>query len=271
MIFKKTYPSGKRIRLSYARRFMNDLMHFSKKVPIVSIERQMQLANLIEARQCLVSKPSWFVIFTKAFAQVTAQCPTLRRAYVLFPYPHLYETDQTSVMFAMEREVENEPMVLFTRINQPESMSLPALDKLIQNNKKKPVSKVNSFRRILRLNSFPFPLRRFIWWLGLNVDAFRSRFFGNFGITGMPNLGASSIHVLSPMSLNIAFGVFQPDGQVMVKLFWDHRVLDGVMAAKTLEALEGVLMQEILEELQALRDNGSSEARSNDFVHGQTS
>jgi hypothetical protein len=252
MRFKKTHPAEKKIRLSSARRFMNDLMHFSKKIPLVSIERTMQLSTLIEARQRLSLRPSWFIIFTKAFAQVTAQCPTLRRAYLLFPHPHLYEVNQTSVMFPIEREVENEPMVLFTRINQPEAMSLPALDKLIKNNKKKPVFKVNSFRRILRLNRLPFPFRRLIWWLGLNVGSFRNKYFGCFGITGMPNLGASSVHVLSPMSSNITFGVFQPDGQVIVKLFWDHRVFDGVMAAKALEALERVLQQEILDELIGL-------------------
>ena len=36
-------------------------------------------------------RPSWCAIFTKAYAVVAARYPELRRAYLKFPFPRLYE------------------------------------------------------------------------------------------------------------------------------------------------------------------------------------
>jgi pyruvate/2-oxoglutarate dehydrogenase complex dihydrolipoamide acyltransferase (E2) component len=46
--------------------------------------------------------------------------------------------------------------------------------------------------------------------------------------------------------------VIEPDGTVCVRLIYDHRVLDGAMAARALGKLEDVLNGPILNELDEM-------------------
>src|SRR5207302_3039307 len=88
---KMTQPAGKNLSLSRARRFIGDLMRHAAGVPTVSIQRRMQLAPVVAARQAAGPRPRWCAIFTKPYAFVAAARPELRRVYMSFPCPHLYE------------------------------------------------------------------------------------------------------------------------------------------------------------------------------------
>src|SRR5437763_14723893 len=84
-------PTGKSYSVSYFRRLVVDLMHFSAKVPSVTIERRMDLAPLVAARESCTPSPSWSALFTKAYAVVAARSPALRTSYLTFPWPRFYE------------------------------------------------------------------------------------------------------------------------------------------------------------------------------------
>jgi pyruvate/2-oxoglutarate dehydrogenase complex dihydrolipoamide acyltransferase (E2) component len=100
------------------------------------------------------------------------------------------------------------------------------------------------------------PLRRLIWWLGLNIGRQRGNYFGSFGITVYSGLGAESLHPLSPLTATMNWGVIGDDGKVAVRIMYDHRVLDGSQVARTLERLEQTLTNELVAELTALRGAG---------------
>src|SRR5436190_1797256 len=82
---------GRSIPLSLPRRFVCDLLHFASKVPTVPVQRRMNIAALVDARNRSFPRPSWCVLFTKAYAMVAAERPELRRAYLTIPWPHLFE------------------------------------------------------------------------------------------------------------------------------------------------------------------------------------
>ena len=82
---------GRALKLSAPRRLVGDLMRFSIGVPRVTVQRQMNLGPLLRARKALQTKPSWTVIFLKGYALLAEETPELRRAYVKFPWPQLYE------------------------------------------------------------------------------------------------------------------------------------------------------------------------------------
>src|SRR5262249_36504704 len=93
-------------------------------------------------------------------------------------------------------------------------------------------------------------LRRLAWWAALDVSGhWRAQYGGTFGITGVAALGSASLTLLSPLTTTIAYGVFGVDGRLNVRLFYDHRVMDGVQPAAALEQLEEVLRGPIREEL----------------------
>jgi hypothetical protein len=248
-------PRGRNVALSLPRRFIGDLVHFAQKVPTVPVQRRMRLGPIAAAREKSQPRPGWCAIFTKAYALVARDRSELRRAYLAFPRPHLYEHPQNVASIAVERRwEEEEDAVFFGHLKSPEELSLPKLDAELRRLKESPVEAISSFRRALGLSRLPRPLRRAAWWFGLNVwGRKRAHYLGTFGVSVYAGLGAASLHPLSPLTTTLNYGPVEADGAVDVRLIYDHRVLDGAAVARALRDLEAVLHGEILPELLALR------------------
>ncbi|MBV9124293.1 MAG: hypothetical protein JO112_13120 [Planctomycetes bacterium] len=245
---------GRKIPLSLPRRFICDVVHFAKKVPSVPMERCMQLAPVVAARKAAHPRPSWCSIFIKAYGIVAAQRPELRRTYISFPWPHLYEHPINVVGIGIERRLHDEDAVFFAHLRQPEKHSLLELESHVRRFKEQPIESIGAYRRALWVSSLPRPLRRLLWWFGLNTSgARRARHMGTFGISVVAGLGAAGLHLLSPLTTALNYGVFREDGTLDVRLTYDHRVLDGGTVARALGDLERVLKGEILAELGYLR------------------
>jgi hypothetical protein len=234
--------AGRRMALSAPRRFICDLLHFARQVPSVPVQRRMNLAPLVAAREQVFPRPSWCSLFTKAYAMVAADRPELRRAYLSFPWAHLYEHPTSIASIAIERRVGAEDAVLFVQIRSPENHSALQLDDYLRESKDRPVHEVGTFRRTLRVSRYPWPLRRLLWWIGLNFSGYRrARNWGTFGVSVYSGLGAESLHPLSPLTTTLNYGVIAEDGAVDVRIIYDHRVLDGASVARALAELEETL------------------------------
>ena len=245
------YQSGKRQRLTLPRRMVCDLLHFAKKVPSIPMQRRMRLANVVAAREAATTRVGWCPIFTKAYAIVSAARPELRRCYMPFPFGHLYEHPATIASVGIEREYEGEPGVFFGRVPCPEVLRLVEIDALIRYYKTAPLDKVSGYRTMLRVSKLPAPVRRFVWWFGLNARGlYRACFFGTYGISVVASLGAAGLHLLSPLTTTINYGTFEPDGSLDVRVAYDHRVMDGGTVARAMAHLEDVLNGEIVRELR---------------------
>jgi hypothetical protein len=250
---------GRRIALSPPRRFIGDLMHFARKVPTVPVQRRMNVAPLMAARNLCSCRPSWCALFTQAYARVAAKWPELRRAYLTFPWDHLYEHPCSIASIAIERRIGDEDAVLFVQIRGPEHHTADQIDEYLKDCKARPVESVGMFRRTLRVSRLPTFLRRFLWWFGLNVSGYkRARNWGTFGVSVYSGLGAESLHPLSPLTTALNYGVIADDGTVDVRIIYDHRVMDGALVARALADLEEMLNGPIAEALLLPLRNGSS-------------
>ena len=246
-------PKGKTIRLSPMRKLVCDWLEFGRTMPLVAVERWMHLEPLVTARQQLSQRPSWFAIFLKAFAVVARQQEELRQSYLTFPSARLHQHACNVANLSIARNVNDEDVVFTYLLRDPESKSLSFLDECIRKARSLPVEEVSDYRRQLLLARFPSFLRRFIWWLGLRTSGhMRAKYFGTFGVTGVAALGSASLHLLSPLSTTLTFGVLQDDGSILVRLFYDHRILDGVQPAAALQRLEETLLGQIREELNTV-------------------
>lgn len=247
-------PVGRSLPLSLPRRFIGDLVHFARQVPSVPVERRMDLAAVVAARRAARPRPSWCALFTKAYASVVAARPELRRAYLAFPSPHLYEHPVGIASVAVERRFGDEDAVFFAHLRSPETLGLSELDARLRRFKDEPLERIGAFRRALRVSRLPLPLRRLVWWFALNCwGRKRSTHLGTFGVSVYAGLGAASLHPLSPLTTTLNYGVVAADGSVDVRLIYDHRVLDGCTVARALEDLERVLTGAVLLELRYLR------------------
>jgi len=233
---------------------MCDLMHFSQQVPTVMGERRLKLRALVEARKAVRPRPSWCAILTKAFAVTAARRPELRRCYLPYPWPHLYEHSESVASLSVERTVDAEDGVLFALLRSPNRMSFDELDAAIRSAKEAPIESVVSFRRALKFTRLPRPLRRFLWSSALHFSGpFRVRYFGTFGVdpTGAARFRATK--VLSPLSYTITYDNFNDDGSLDLRMAIDHRVMDGALMSRILGEFEGVLNTEMLAELRTLQ------------------
>lgn len=241
---------GKPLRLSRPRRLIADLMHFAAGVPTVPVQRRMNLAAVAAARDGNPDRPPWAAVFVKGFALVAAEFPEFRRAYCKFPRPHLYEYPASVASVAVERDYRGERAVLFLPVKDPAGRPLAEIGKAIRTAATVPVKEVKPFRRALRVAGLPRFLRRLVWWLGLNLGRQRANYFGTFGVSAYPALGAESLHPLSPLTATLTYGLVRPDGAADVRLVYDHRVLDGATVARALVRLEEVFNTVIRAELE---------------------
>ncbi len=250
-------PRGRTLKLSAPRRFVMDLVHFARKVPSVPVSRMMDVGPLIGPRQSHPGRPSWAVLFMKAYAQVCDENPPLRRALLTFPWMRLYEYPSSICALALEREYEGEDGIFVGLFRAPDKQSLTELDRSLRWYKTDEVEKIGLFRQMLRVSSTPQLIRRLLWWSTLAISGQkRAKRLGTFGLSSYGALGAESLHPMSPLTTTLTYGPIDENGRVCVKLIYDHRVLDGAYVARRLADIERVLLSSIREELSPKASEG---------------
>ncbi len=87
----------------------------------------------------------------------------------------------------------------------------------------------------------------------LNSGRMRSNRFGTLWITSLASLGSETVTARTPGPTLVSYGLVHPDHSMKIRLHWDHRIYDGVVATRALRRLEEVLNNEIADELLAQR------------------
>ena len=246
---RKSVATGKYVSVSYFRRLVADLMHFSAKVPTATIERHMNLAGLFAARRACSPAPTWSAIFTRAYAVVAARTPSLRTSYLSFPWPRLYENAANGAIVNIDRQVAGERVILYAHVPSPENLTLRELDAIINAHRNDPVDSISSYRAAFRLSRVPWPFRRLVWWAALNLfGSVRGHHFGTFGVSSVGAMGASITRLTPLLTSQLHYGMFDAAGGVDMRLSFDHRVVDGATVAVALAEMEEVLRGDITQE-----------------------
>jgi hypothetical protein len=244
---------GKRIRLSPARRMACEIMHHTRDVPCLPVAKRFRLGAVVEARSGLAAPPSWTALFMRAYGLVARTQARLRRAFIRWPVKHLYEHPCSEAAIIVERQWEGENTVLGAKLRAPEERSLEDIDRYLRFLRETPVWEVNYFRKALRVGAYPGFLRRLLFSLSLHWSgAWRARRFGTFMISSLGAMGVEQSYALTPLTSYLTFGPIAPDGQVDVKVIYDHRVMDAGDGARVLNALEETLTTQIVAELQGM-------------------
>ena len=235
--------------VSLARRLMIDLMHAS--VPLVVVKTTLKLDRLVKARSALNARPGWTPIFAKAICIVGRDEPALRTFYLKWPWPHFYEVPRSVVMAVVIRDSFDNDVPVMSKLGVADEQSLIELDEKLKQSKNGPLSAVPFIERQLRINRYPFLLRRLIWAIALNIGRQRANHFGTASITSIANLGVETVVAQAPGPVLISYGKLAPDSSMEVLLHWDHHIFDGIVAARAMRRLEEVMNNEIADELLA--------------------
>jgi hypothetical protein len=235
--------------VSLARRLMIDLMYTS--VPLVVVKTTLKLERLVTARSALAVRPGWTPIFAKAICIAGRDEPALRTFYLKWPWPHFYEVPRSVVMAVVIRDSFDSEAPVMSKLGVADEQSLMELDETLKQSKSGPLGAVPFIERQLRINRYPFLLRRLIWTIALNVGRQRANHFGTASITSLANLGVETVVAKAPGPILISYGKLAPDNSMEVLLHWDHRIFDGIVAARAMRRLEEVMNNVIADELLA--------------------
>ncbi len=245
-------PKGRTLGLSIPRRFICDMVRYARRVPTIPVARTFDVSALAEPRAMHPARPSWSVLFMKAYGLVASEHPPLRRALLTFPWTRIYEHPVAICSLAVERMFEGEEGIFVGLFRAPEQQTLEELQAALTLYKTEPLEAVGFFRQELRICAAPWFVRRFLWWSTLNVGgAKRAKRLGTFGLTTYGALGAEQLHPVSPLTTTLTFGPIDEHGRVCVKIIYDHRVLDGAYVARRLRDVEDALRGQVLRELLA--------------------
>jgi hypothetical protein len=246
---------GRAIRLSRPQRTVLDLLYFATAVPTIPVQRRMSLGPLVAARAACRERPRWTAIFAKGYALTAREFPDLRRAYLKFPWPILYEYPASIANIVIERDYQGEPSLFSLVIKDPAKQSLRDLGRTLQHASVAPIDEIKDFRRSIRVAGLPRPLRRLLWWIGLNIGRQRANYFGTFALSVYSALNAESLHPLTPLTTLLNYGVIGSDGSVNVRIIYDHRTLNGATVARVLARLEDILNSVVADELRVMEHN----------------
>ncbi len=250
--------TGHRLPIPLPRKWIADLLHAGRRVPTVTVEREVNVSQVAIARRMLAQPPAWVLLFTKAYALVAARRPELRRAYMPFPRPHLFQADESIATVAVEREYQGEPAVFFGHIRHPDQQSLKHLAVHLNRWRTHPIEHIRSFSRLVRYSRYPLPMRRLAWWYAANVSRrWRMRVFGTFGVSVTATDGATALNLISPLTTSVNYGLFNASHLLPVRVHFDHRVMDGAPVARALADLEETLNTEIVQELHQMANDAA--------------
>jgi hypothetical protein len=240
------------VRLSLPRLWMRDVVHFGMRSFIVGGTASIRVSSVVEARRNSQPLISWSAILIKAIALNSRKWPQLRRAYISFPWPHLYEHPHAVATIVIEREWQGERAVFFDQIPAPEHTSLREIDRLLDGSKSLGIESVGSYRRLLRITRCPLPIRRLIWLIALRgAGRLKSKYFGTFTVNSISSRYNRTTQSVTPVSQSFEYGPVEPNGRMPIQFYFDHRVMDGQTLVRIGRDLESVLNNEILEELNA--------------------
>ena len=231
-------------------RWVNDGMHFGRKTLLFGCNWTINVAAVTAARAARQPTIGWAAIWIKALALVGQRRPELRTAYLPFPWARFYRHPTTVCAIVVERTWRGASALFSEQFKAPDTMSLARLDAAMRGLKQKPVEEIGSFRRMIRFARPPLLVRRLIWTVVLYWSGrLRSRYVGTYAINPFPTPG-QVMQSTTLSTVGLYFGLIDGNGDVLVQVLFDHRVLDGVGAYRLIRDLEATLNREIVAELK---------------------
>ena len=240
-----------RFLIPRSRRLTCDVLHFHQQVPLCPHHRMLDLGPLDTLRKAAPTRVSWPVLFLKAYALMARDTPVFRQTWMSFPWPTIYQHDTSVGMLAIQREYQGEPWLFWGRFLSPQDTPLPELQRQLDRYQQQPVEQI--FKRFLQLSLLPTPLRRFLWWCNMQWSGtVRAKRVGTFFLSTLASRG---VEIDCPPSFQtgvLSYGPINAEGRSRVTLAYDHRLMDGLLVADSLQKLEQILNGTLAEELQTL-------------------
>jgi hypothetical protein len=220
---------------------------------VVAGERTLRVRALADARRAVSHPPGWHALVVKALGMVSARLPALRRAYLPYPWPRLYEAPYSVAGVVFERDFASEPATFMAPLIQPETRPLADIQNKVKAWKDDPIEAHGALRRIVRNAKPPRPIRRLVWAMGLHWNGLlRARTFGTFAVNSIAGIRGRMLMFKTPITSVWYYGAVSKGGEMTIQMAFDHRVFDGSTAGRAMSTIEEVMNNELLDEVRAI-------------------
>lgn len=251
----KRKAHGKTIPIHWTRTFIADISHYSNKIPLCTIEKQVRFKDVNATRIRSAQRVGWSSIFTRAMGLASMEFVDMRRSWLPYPYAHIYEHPIPIGSVAISRSIDNHDAVLFGMIQEANIMGLGSINSKLHRLKTEPVEKINLFKRIRRTSRFPWPIRSIIWNYALFVSGYcKAKNMGTFGISSVSKFNATTMELLTPLTSALNYSQVEENGNCTLRLTFDHRIMDGQQVAQILAFVEEAINTSVKEEILSGRD-----------------
>lgn len=236
-----------------ARRGTLTFLHGARETCHVYLWADVDATRMVAARAASGGKLSYVGLLVKEAADVVAGLPDARamlQGGLL--RPRLAVSRDVDVKVLFDKTVDGQRCVVSGTV--PDAARLTALEvqEHISAYKEAPVAATGPFRQLLKMQRLPLPVARLAYRAALRDPARRAAMQGTFSVT---SVGQEPVRAIFPMiSGTLGFGIGRiadspvaDGGEVRVgpvcalSLAFDHRVVDGALAAEVLGQVKGRL------------------------------
>ncbi|HEY9679290.1 MAG TPA: 2-oxo acid dehydrogenase subunit E2 [Drouetiella sp.] len=181
----------------------------------------------------------------KAIAKAQLNHPATRTQ--MLPNGSLVQLNKVCGQLTVEREIDGEPVLFFGEIRDLDTKSLTQISEELFALGHTPVEHLPNLAMQYRFGNFPELIRQVVIFIGLRFPSVRLKYMGaTFGLSSMGKFGCRNI--ISPCVVTSMFCIGEVekrpfvDGEKIVTrpqmslvLNFDHRVMDGGVAARFVE------------------------------------
>ncbi len=256
-LLRSPRASSRWVKISLNRRLVLDGLSFARHVPLFPAETIFDVSEIARLRKQTARRISWAAIFVKAYAIVAQKHAPLRQAYVRWPWPHFVEEPHSTAMVVVNRQYHGEDRICWGRLDCPERSPLASLQRQLDAYQTESVEQI--FRKQLLLSRMPTPVRRLLYWLNQNFGGRkRAKRLGTFTMSTLAGQGVFNRGHQTFLTSSLSYGPIDEHGQMLITLLCDHRVVDGMVAARALVDMKAALDDAIARELKLFNANNAA-------------
>lgn len=238
--------------LPAARRQTQAFLHDAKQTCHVYLMADVDATRMVAAREQTGGSVSIVSYIVKAAADILADVPEARAVLRGGRRPRLAAVEDVHAKVLFDKTVDGVRCVVSGTVPDPGASTVAEISDAIAVYKAAPVDSEGPFKQVRLLQRLPLWLGRLVYRAALRDPVRRARLQGTFAVT---SVGQEHVRAIFPMIAGtLGFGVGRivttpvvRDGEVAIapvltlSLAFDHRVLDGALAAELLASVKARL------------------------------
>lgn len=216
--------------------------------PVV-LEAEIDMTQVIQHRQNSSTKISYLAYFIQALSKVLLEFPQANSILVGKLFPRLIPLESINAKFTLDKTLYGQRMVVSAIIPQANLLPIEQIQNNIDYFKSHKFETCPEFKPIQMLQKLPLPLGKLLFNYAMRKAKIKSKVQGSFTVTSLGGRNISRFVPLSGSTLTLGVADITAktcikDGQIIISdctnltLVFDHRVLDGAIAAEILSKLK---------------------------------